>query len=409
LSNLKAVIFGISDVLAVETGGKRKIAEQTTKLMQYLDSNGLDIVTIGNSEWTVGGRPLLKVLSKRWGIKVKSYQYGQDGFPAKQSSAALEQIRNENGWQANETIYVGNSDADMRSAVNGKTLFLNASWYGENTEYGFKMKTPKWIARFVDIFCLREHWWFFSIEKKGLSVFALAPFSTYKKPEFSDYSNNFITTVKGKLGQKGDVNFWAKYLCTSLYFSGVYQDVNYIAPYPGHKPDSVPPVLEQPMSVFAKCFRKKYIPDLVIRHTKAVESKRNRASANFDNQLNTIFIKATPRKSATKNFVRSPLNSQKTVLVLDDIITEGYSLEAARAFIESTGAKVICVGLLKTLNRGYHQIQEVSIRGRTYGPCKFSNVGAKNTFAYGDHITDREAPTDLSDRLNRYKDWNWPN
>lgn len=413
MARLKAVIFGVRDVLAQQGTVDEKIFRQTGRLMRFLNQKGIKVVTVGNSKWTVTDddgekQPFHDAIAELWGVDIPAYIYGEDGFPAKQSTAALEHIREQNGWQANETLYVGNSVADMRSAVNGSTLFLNATWYGENTEYGFKLATPKEVARFIDVFCLREHWWFFSIEEEGLSVYSLAPFTTYTGEAEKHYSKNFISTVKKELGEEEDVQFWAKYLCTSLYFSGVYEDVSYITRYPGHRKGSFPPVLSESMSIFAKCFRGKYLSDLIIRHTQAMESKKNRDTVCFDTQLNTIHVNELPEKSPGKAFVKSPLNGKKTVLVLDDIITEGYSLEAARAYIEATGAKVICVSLLKTLNRDYHQIQPLDFEKRQYGPCNFEGVHHLKTFGYRRHIADRDAPTDLSNRLKQYMDWSWP-
>jgi len=413
MSKLKAVIFGVTDVLAQQGNVDEKIFRKTGRLMKFLDQNNIKVVTVGNSKWTFTGADGEKhsyheAISDEWGVDIKAYIRDENGFPAKQSAAALQVIRDENGWQANETLYIGNSVADMRSAVNGNTLFLNATWYGENTEYGFKLATPKQVARFIDVFCLREHWWFFAIEEADLSVYSLAPFTTYTGPAEKHYSQNFISTVKHELGEEEDVQFWAKYLCTSLYFSGVYEDVSYITRYPGHRQGSFPAVLSEPMSIFAKCFRGKYLPDLIVRHTQAMESKKNRDKVCFDEQLNTIHLNEKPEKSPGNTFAKSPLSNKKTVLVLDDIITEGYSLEAARAYIEATGANVICVSLLKTLNRDYHQAEPLDFQGMQYAPCKFNNVGHSKTFGYHRHITDRDAPTDLSNRLKHYKDWSWP-
>ena len=52
-------------------------------------------------------------------------------------------------------------------------------------------------------------------------------------------------------------------------------------------------------------------------------------------------------------YKRNPISKGKTILLVDDFCTQGNSFEAGRAFIEKTGANVICLGWLKTINRDY--------------------------------------------------------
>lgn len=417
VARLKGVVFGIRDVLARQGKVDKKMLGRIGKLVQFLAARGIEVAAVSNSSWFAVGddpedrTPLPEFLHDAWGVEVRCFVQGQDGFPAKQSSAALEQLRKTMKWAANEMLYVGNSEDDMRSAVNGGTLFLNALWYGDNTRYGFRFDSPQEIARFIDVFCLREHWWYFAIEERGLRVFALAPFSTYADVRFKTHSEDFIRVVKNQLGDQEDVEFWAKYLCTSLYFSGVYADVNYITPYPRHLSGTYPSVLEEPMAVFARCFRGKFIPDLIVRHTNAIESKKNRRLACHDEQLKTIHLNPRPLKKPDEQFAKSPLGRGKTVLVLDDVITEGYSCEAARTLIELTGSDVVCVGLLKTLNRDYHRLKKPSQLVRpqqAYEATAYSGLTVAKDYGYQHHIVDGDAAAELSERLKRYQNWTWP-
>ena len=197
-----------------------------------------------------------------------------------------------------------------------------------------------------------------------------------------------------------------------MYFSGLYEDVNYIAPYPKHTAGQYPTVLESPLTRFAKCFRGNYLADLVIRHTTAPESKTNRAGACHANQLNTIHINRAPQKKPGEPYKSFPVKKGKTVVVLDDIMTEGYSLDAARLYLGQTGAKVICVSLLKTINRPYCHVPSVSLPKGAFLPnqIKPQSLASVTRYPFQTYVSDALAATDLSARLKRYKSWdaNWP-
>ena len=417
MAQLKAVIFGITDVLAKDgSSASDSTQAEIGRLVRFLHQRGIECIALGNRDWelvdskTKERQPLRDYLNKLWDVNIQWVIKGQNGFnAAKQSAESLKQIREQHGWEPNETLYIGNSEVDMQAAVNGGTLFLNALWHGDNCEYGFRFSSPKDICRFIDIFCLREHWWYFTIQDGDLEVYALAPYSTYAVESFKLHSENFIRTVKRKQGDVEEVGFWAKYMCTSLYFSGVYKDISYITPYPGHKVGTMPSVLEAPMAVFAKCFRGKFLPDLILRHQDSIESKTNRDSVNHENQLNTIVLNPKPEKAPGDRYKNPPLARGKTVLVVDDILTCGYSFEAARNFISQTRARTICVGFLKTLKRDYHSLSQFKLSGGAYRAHQFQDAKTKKTYGYNAHIVDYDAAAELKAKLELYPDWNWPN
>jgi predicted amidophosphoribosyltransferase len=418
MASLKGVIFGIGDVLVNEdTKLDDPILAEVARLLSFLSTRGIGLAAIGNHDWTVTNREsgasksLRDYLKESWGVEIHWFIRNQSGFPTKQSAEALAFVRAKLGWETNETLYVGNSEADMQSAVNGGTLFLNALWFGDNCKYGFRFATPKEVARFIDVFCLRSHWWYFAIEDGDRQVYSLAPYSTYAVADYKKYSENFIETVKKKLGDEEDVAFWAKYLCTSMYFSGLYKEVNYIAPYPSHqKGTTSPSVLAEPMTVFAKCFRKNFIPNLIVRHKNSIESKKNRDSVDHANQLNTIHLNHKPEKSPGTNYKNSPVHGGKTVLILDDILTCGYSFEAARTFIGNTGAKVICVSFLKAMNRNYEGIGKLrlSFPMGPYEAFTCDKVVIQKQYSYSQHTVDAQAASELSSKLDAYSAWDWP-
>jgi hypothetical protein len=415
MARLNGVIFGADNVLARmgDNDFSSGILTEVGRLVQFLRKRNIQTVVISNHRYCFtdrgpGGthRPAQEYLQQQWGVPIRWFHRGEGEMPAKQTAAALAYVRAQFGWEPNETLFIGNSQSDMQSATNGGVLLLNAEWFGRQMDYGFIFPNPKEIARFIDVFCLREHLWFWRIESGGLRVYALAPYGT-KVDSYREYSKNFIEAVKEELGDDGD--FWAKYLCTSLYFSGLYDSINYVTSYPGHLRNDYPQVLNGPLTAFAKCFRRNYVPDLIIRHTDAPESKRNRDAVNHLNQLNTIHLEQNPLRQSDERYKTSPLSAKKTVLVIDDICTKGFSFEAARAYVAATRAGVVCVSLLKTLNRDYEALGSFQLANGPYQPNGFAAAGRLTTYGYRPNIVDAAAPEELLAKLKHYHRWDWPN
>ncbi|MFM5035102.1 phosphoribosyltransferase [Aeromonas media] len=138
-----------------------------------------------------------------------------------------------------------------------------------------------------------------------------------------------------------------------MYFSGIHDEIDFVASYPGHEAGYDNDKMKDDLMTFAKCFRKGYLHNLIERHTTAQKSQtaRNKGIAiDHHNQINTITLTRLPIKNYSQQYTNPPLRRGKTVLLVDDICTKGYSLDAARKYIERTGARTIMVSWLKTIN-----------------------------------------------------------
>lgn len=253
---------------------------------------------------------------------------------------------------------------------------------------------------------MREYFWQYSIVNNGLKYYALGIYGKID-PEYSVYTQDAIDAAK--VG-RGHPDFWLKYLVSSIYFSGIHQQIDYIAPYPGHKEGSSPTVMEEPI-IFAKCFRKAYLKDLIIRHTTAKKSAYARAkkeSLDCLNQLNTIKLNKHPSKdNREETYKNTPLKKNKTVLVVDDFCTQGYSLEAARIYIQQTGANTISLSLLKTIYRDYEQIIQID-KFNPFEPNNFSSIRSIK-HSYKNYISQPYGYEEISTKLTAYDNWQWPN
>lgn len=408
MSKLKGVILSVEDVLVCQGKGNAATFNEVTKFIKYLRSTKTEFVVMTNRSWTVGNgaAPLVNALKDVWGEFKYLCRADDPSIPAKPRAEATEYVLNLMGWKNSEVIYVGASESDMQTAVNGGLLFLRATWYANKTDYGFEFDAPKDIARFIDTFCFRNHLWCHEIHEGNFEYYALAPFSTMK-PEYTLYSEDARNAAKHGLGHP---DFWVGALISSLYFSGIHNRINYIAVYPGHKAGSGNEIMNDAMAIFGKCFRKNYLPDLIVRHTTALKSQTARNKGlplDHLNQLNTIVLNRSPLRTPTVRYKSPPLGKGKVVLVIDDICTRGYSLEAARTFVEQTGAKAILVSWLKTINTDIDELAPYA-KFDPYKPTNFSTQRAIKSHSYRGNIVDHLAPNELSEIFISYKNWEWP-
>jgi hypothetical protein len=299
----------------------------------------------------------------------------------------------------------------MKTARNGGVLFLNAIWHGEATPYGYQFDSPKDVARFVDCLCLGLNNWFWALQHGNLRVYALAPFTTLS-PALSEaraYSESAKATAKQGAG---DATFWGRLLAARVYFSGLVDEINYITAYPGHSPHSRQTVIADALTILAQSLHHQFLPDLIVRHAKAQKSQSARATGrtvDIQNQLSTIHLNRFPKKGLDGTpYKNNPVSKGKTVLLVDDICTQGNSFEAGRAFVEKTGAEVICLSWLKTINRDYNAVAGTVPLVDPYVPYTGTGEIPLIAYPYAGAIVDPSATTDLSQIHKSYFRWQWP-
>lgn len=415
MAQLKGAILSLRGVLAGTGPIDPTLYAETLKLLRYLKQRGVTPVFATNHDWklTQGSRQsrFQDVLESSVGA-VKFYIAEHGTMEWKPRAGAVNSILSDCGWNNREVIYIGHSDDDMKTASNGNVMFLNALWHGQQNTYGFQFNSPLDVARFVDCLCLGLNNWFWALEQGRVRAYAMAPFSTFGSgyPAAHTYSQSARDTAKSGAG---DATFWGRLLAARVYFSGLVDEIDFITSYPGHRPNSPPTVVAEPLSVLAGSLRKKYLPDLIVRHAQAQKSQAARNAqrpVGVENQLNTIHLNARPLKRiGGEPYKNSPLRTGKTVLVVDDFCTQGNSLEAARLFIEATGARSIGLSWLKTINRDYNAVINQFAIQNPYIPVSQS-LSHVPVVAHSFHgaIVDPTATSDLDDLHRRYATWRWP-
>jgi hypothetical protein len=411
MSHLKAVIFSLRDVILHRGHVDRGVMDELGRLLRLIQSHGIMPVFLANRPWEAelpdGTKSDVQpMLTRHWG-KFPWYVANRDGTPHKPTAQATSYVLKKHGWKQHEVVYIGNTVEDMRTAVNGGLLFLNAKWYGSATDYGFEFHKPSAIGRFIDVFCTRDSLWYFRIEDGPLRMYSMGLYSTYDE-EAQKYAGDARDAAK--FGG-GTASFWRQYLYSTLYLSGLCADLDYVAPYPGHSARTKEAVTHDDMIILTKCFRKSYLPDLIVRHktaTKSQAARNQNKPLDHRNQLETICLTTNPlRGDSDKRYKSCPLHRGKMALVIDDICTEGYSLDSARNFIQQTGAGAVLVAWMKTPRRGYHRL-DLTRGFDPYKPQTFKTLPVSRVYGYDDHIVDPRAPGMIAKCLAAYKKWDWP-
>lgn len=415
MARLKGVIFSLSDVIVTTGSLDQAILGELSKLVKWLVSVGIEPVFVGNNPWFLtsddGTRTSFQDFFDAYVGKFSWFIASESLMPNKPFAGAMQFVLQQKGWAKHEAVYVGNSEIDMRTARNGELLFLNALWHGQSSPYGFQFRSPVDIARFIDCFYLKLDDWFWKIEDGDLRVYSIAPFSTLSQrfAEAKEYSQHAKDT--SKLGT-GDPEFWGRLLASSVYKAGISEEINFVTSYPGHSTSSRGAAVNDALEIFADCVRARFIPNLIVRHTNAQKSQTARTSGiaiGVKNQVDTIHLNQFPRKTkAGEPYVRSPLGRGKTVLVVDDFCTAGNSFEAARWYLQSTGARVISLSWLKTINTDYQAVENPGRIKNPYTPNQVASEPAKKTYYYSTHVRNHRATSDLSDIFDRYYSWTWP-
>lgn len=413
---LKGAIFSLHDVLAKRGPIDAALLAETFRLLRYLKKRSVEPVFVSNKQWSVTNhdtgvtKSFKDVLEAELG-PVAYFVGGIDGMPYKPKAAATDYILRKQGWSPREVVYIGNSDIDMKTASTGQIMFLNATWHGTTNPYGFQFESPLDIARFIDCLCLGLNDWFWAINDGPLRVYAMAPFSTLSSQYLQAHAYSANARATSKQGG-GDPNFWGRLLAARVYFSGLVDEIDYIAAYPGHAPESEPTVIADALNILGGSLRKSYLPDLLIRQGRALKSQTARSAGkrvDVVNQLTTIQLNSSPHRGTTNNIYKSmPVRSGKTVLLVDDFCTQGNSFEAGRAFINSTGAATICLSWLKTINTDYRAIWPPIKIKNPYKAFDPSPAPSTKTYSYHSAIASLAAEVDLSEVYDGYFEWGWP-
>lgn len=331
------------------------------KLIKFLSTRNIKVIIHSNTYWYVGNnedQSLANYFESKTTQDIPYYNsINYPNMPKKPRADAIPFILKNENLQPNEVIYIGANENDWKACINSKILFIKATWILNNKDikYGLYFEDIPALARFIDICCIQANQKdMYHYKDNHIDLYTLSPFSTLK-PQLAQYSASARSTAK-QLENESLPDFWLMLLISKIYFSGLYLQIKNIIAFPGHKIGSGNEVMDEALDIFSKCFRITYLPNALIRHTQSTKSQHarnngNKALLNIYNHLNTITLNYKPKKGLYGDKYKNDYSYRgQTTLLIDDIVTEGYSFDAAKLLLEAAGAKVICLAWLKTIN-----------------------------------------------------------
>ena len=320
------------------------------------------------------------------------------------------------GWQPNNTVFIGKPDCRRRSAVNNKVLLLTAKWYpdsDETTEYGFRT-CPSRSARPLHrrVLPAPGNHWYYRIDDRPVQVTMPSPPARQLLRGKQILRRRLHGQHQGRIGQRrsvlGEAGTSEPVLLRGLSGRSIIS-----RPIPsthgGGSPRS--PRQSRWTPAFAKSFNKRYIPDLIHRHTTALKSQFNRTVVTHNTQLDSIHVVKHPTrivKGEEKQYAKFPIDAGKTVLIIDDVCTKGMGFEAARHYLTNRDINVVSVALLKARKNDYEALATVALPNGPFNPNAAVQFTRGKSYGYYQHIIDTKATAELTERLKRYQHWSWP-
>jgi hypothetical protein len=245
--------------------------------------------------------------------------------------------------QPNQFLYVGDSELDMVTATRGPMLYAHAGWSGEPSHYGLVAASPAWVMSVVEHIFRKPDPWFWSLEttdqlNRPVHVHTVLDGNGAGSQTVKD---RLISLLKrdhdSDLGDMRLSQFVMLHLLASIYGTDLFGGVDFWTTYPGSAgtPNAV---MGNFLDVAAKLSRNRYLEDLFFRHTPARRSndawREGGAVESLRNQLTSLRLNEKYRE----------LIPGSRVLVLDNFVTWGPSMETARNLLLAANAAEVVVG-----------------------------------------------------------------
>ncbi|MDI3462120.1 MAG: hypothetical protein OJF50_000941 [Nitrospira sp.] len=350
---VKAVILDLDGTLL---NGVKPVPE-TPEMISAMQASGLKIAIASNKSDGAAR-------AKDSGLAHHLFLSRSSVGASKGSPKWVEKVTETFDIESNEVVWLGDSDNDMRSAVNGSVIYFHAGWSVPSYPYGIPISKPLLFPLILrECFQKSSNWyWTLStIDPIGRDVMARAMLDG-NGAGIPSLRNNLLSFLKDggnpRVGMFSVRDLMILHLIGSIYGEGLFRTADIWAVYPGSK-GGTNKALEVFANMASRLFKDKYLGNLLIRHTNSMDSGLTRwkgMSVTFENQINTVNL----------NPEFSDRIDGKVVVLVDDFTTRGYSSECARNLLLCAGAKdVMCVSISKY---GLYQSLIAPIEGYSWNP-----------------------------------------
>jgi soluble P-type ATPase len=365
---IRAAVLDLDGTLIGDDG---RLADGVSGMLAELEGAGIRIAIASN-------RPSAMQRAAAAGIAYDLLlTYASVGNKKKGSPQWVAQACAEMEVRRQELIWLGDGDNDMRSAVNGKVAYFNAGWSAPDYPYGISLAEPRLFSAVVlECFAKPVDWyWQMSLPDpagRPVEVRAMTDARGGGNPKLETTLRGFLKDgYDPGLGPLRFGEFVTFHLLGSIYSAGFAKAADTWTVYPGSQggPNAS---LGPFVATAARLFRDRYVHDLLVRHTPAVDSGQARNAGqvvDYDNQINTVHLNPSHRARI----------EGKHVVVVDDFETQGYSFECARNLLLEAGAATvtcICMGKYGTSRRLI-----APVAGYNWNPY-LPRVHNKNSFSH---------------------------
>lgn len=264
----------------------------------------------------------------------------------KPSPLFVDEVIQQSGVKRTEIAYLGDDDeTDIFCATNSRVLPFSAQYSTANEprQYGIPVNHPKALTDYLRTFSKQPEPYFgWTYQNTTNQIDA----RTLIYDQGAELSPILRRVLKGDqenvLIGSNDVavrSLLFHYLVSQCYMSGLVSEMDFVSVYPGHEAGTSNALLEDFSDNVRLSFRTAaFLPNLIVRHTTAPKSSQQGHARNIYDQFRTININPAYREKI----------AGKSVLVLDDYTTYGYSAETARKMLLMAGAsKVTAVAIAK--------------------------------------------------------------
>jgi hypothetical protein len=210
---LKLILMSPDGTVGADGKARTDILRALCTFIERMAARSVQVAIWSRRHMRLDGEPLETFLTRESSTQVGLFQAATDQYPLRQRRGSVDPILTETGIKRHETILVGSRIADMQAGVNNGLLLVRPAWYGDEMDYGFRVETIALLARFCEVFALRQHPIYWSINSGTLQVRSMGPFSTYFE-EIAEYGADARRVAKEN---RGDPNFLFFAVVSALY------------------------------------------------------------------------------------------------------------------------------------------------------------------------------------------------